>query len=166
MGWRYILRAQPYVLLPAKAMTSTPSTPKHEKWCLSTPYTLVFWKSISADRRFEKFIRSFIMDIRRAIYATHSVRGLSHTKVPWAEVGQVGPQNFAEFLELEQPLPSSPVTNRCGFGSQSTSRMLITLTSNRTCRSRSGLFTRQFCHKFCLKLYPVKVRKWLVGTQS
>ena len=46
-------------------------------------------------RRFEKFIKSCIMDIRRAISAIHSVRGLSHTKVPWAEVGQVGPQKFA-----------------------------------------------------------------------
>ena len=137
-------------------MTSTPSTPKHEKWCLSTPYTLVFWKSISADRRFEKFIRSFIMDIRRAIYATHSVRGLSHTKVLSAEVGQVGPQNFARFFAAERPLPSSPVTNRCGFGSQSTSRMLITLTSNRTCRSRSDISAGLFRHKFCEILHLIK----------
>ena len=68
-------------------------------------------------RSFEKFIKSFIMDIRRAIYATHSVRGLSHTKVPSAEVGQVAPQNFAGFFAAERPLPSSPVTNRCGLGS-------------------------------------------------
>ena len=147
-------------------MTSTPSTPKHEKWCLSTPYTLVFWKSISADRRFEKFIRSFIMDIRRAIYATHSVRGLSHTKVLSAEVGQVGPQNFAEFFELERPLPASPVTNRCGFGSFSPSGMVITLKSHWTCRSRSGLFKGLVRHPLCFKLYPVKACKWLVGTQS
>ena len=147
-------------------MTSTPSTPKHEKWCLSTPYTLVFWKSISADRRFEKFIRSFIMDIRRAIYATHSVRGLSHTKVPWAEVGQAGPQHFAEFFELERPLPSSPVTNRCGFGSLCRWCICTPLTSHRTCRSRSGLFKGLVRHPLCFKLYPVKACKWLVGTQS
>ena len=86
---------------------------------ISSPFALCSNSFYIGYRRFEKFIKSYIMNIRRAISAIHSVRELSHMKVPWAEVGQVRPQVLAEFFELERPLPSSPVTNRCGFGSLS-----------------------------------------------
>ena len=117
-------------------------------------------------RRFENFIKSFIMDIRRAISATHSVRGLSHTKVPSAEVGKVAPQNFAQFCAAERPLPPSPITRRGPSENQSRSGILTTTSPGQRLRSRSGLFAGLFRHPFCLKLYQVKSCKWLVGTPS
>ena len=93
------------------------NTRHYWKTQISSPCALCSNSFYIGYRRFENFIKSCIMDIRRAIYATHWVRGLSHTKVPWAEVGQVGPQNFARFFAAERPLQTSPVMNRCGFGS-------------------------------------------------
>ena len=106
------------------------------------------------------------MDIRRVYLSIHSVRELSHTKVPWAEVGKVGPQGFAEFFAAERPLPSSPITRPGPSEKSPASGMPATLTSHWTCRSRSGLFKGLVRHPLCLKLYQVKSCKWLVGTQS
>ena len=117
-------------------------------------------------RRFENFIRSSIMDIRRAISATHWVRGPLHSKVPLAGVGQVGPQNFARFFAAERPLPSSPVTHRGPSEKFWPSGMAITLKSNRTCRSGSDISAGLFRHPFCEILHLIKLCKWLVGTQS
>ena len=142
------------------------NTRHYWKTQISSPCALCSNSFYIGYRRSENFIKSFIMDIRRAIYATHSVRGLSHTKVPSAEVGQVGPQDFPDFFAPERPLPSSPVMDRCGFGSLCRWRICSTLTSHWTCRSRSGLFAGLLRHPFCLKLYQVKFCKWLVGTQS
>ena len=102
------------------------NTRHYWKTQISSPCALCSNSFYIGYRRFENFIKSFIMDIRRAISATHSVRGLSHTKVPWAEVGQVRSQNVAEFFELERPLPTSPITRRGPSGSQSRSGILTT----------------------------------------
>ena len=106
------------------------------------------------------------MDIRRAIYATHWVRGLSHTKVPWAEVGQVGPQNFARFFAAERPLPPSPITRRGPSEKFPPSGMVATLKSQWTCRSWSGISAGLLRHPFCLILHAIKLCKCLVGTPS
>ena len=113
---------------------------------ISSPCALCSNSFYIGYRRFEKFIKSCIMDIRRAISVIHSVRGLSHTKVLSAEVGQVGPQNFARFFAAERPLPSSPVTRRGPSEKSPASGMRATLTSYWTSRSGSCLFTRQICH--------------------
>ena len=111
------------------------NTRHYWKTQISSPCALCSDSFYIGYRRFENFIKSFIMDIRRAISANHSVRGLSHTKVPWAEVGQVGPQNFARFFAAEQPLPPSPITRRGPSEKSPASGMRATLTSHRTCRS-------------------------------
>ena len=113
---------------------------------ISSPCALCSNSFYIGYRRFENFIRSSIMNIRRAIYAAHSVRELSHMKVPLAEVGKVGPQGFAEFFAAERRLPPSPITRQGPSEKFPPSEMVATLMSNRTCRSRSGLFAGQFCH--------------------
>ena len=113
---------------------------------IASPFALCSNSFYIGYRRFEKFIRSCIMDIRRAISAIHSLRELSHMKVPWAEVGQVRPQGFAEFFAPCYPASPSPITRRGPSEKCRASGMPAVTSLGQRRGTRSGLFAGQFCH--------------------
>ena len=146
--------------------TGTRDITGRHRYPVRVRYVVTLFILAIEDLKISLNIKSCIMDIRRAISATHSVRGLSHTKVPWAEVGQVGPQNFVRFFAAERPLPSSPVTRRGPSEKFCCCCISKTLRSHRTCRSGSDISAGLFCHPFCEILHLIKLCKWLVGTKS